>query len=97
MLGHAFRLDPDLSAQNALMFAVVGSGHLRRRHGHHKTNLLDNLWKDLNAPQLSLRTHNDILRLRDLAGDRLSWNTLYYRDWIYSTLSRYYCSCLQFI
>ncbi len=29
----------------------------------------------MNVRQLSLKTHNDILRLRDVAdGDRLSWN-----------------------
>ena len=64
-------------AQNALMFAVVGSGHLRGRRGRHKTNLLDILRKDLNARQLSLKTHSDILRLRDVAIDHLSWRTLY--------------------
>ena len=63
-------------APHALMFAVVGSGDLRGRRGRYKTNLLDILRKDLNAHQLSLKTHNDILQLRDTASDRLSLNQL---------------------
>ena len=77
MLGHVLRSPENSSAQSALCFVVDSMKILPGRRGRHRVNLFKVIRDDLLLRGISLSYYEDILHLRELAGDRSKWKKLF--------------------
>ena len=71
MFGHVPRLPVDAPAQVAMDFDFGKIG--KRRRGKPQTTLPNRIDGDLRAAELKVKTHDDLLSLRNIAADRLEW------------------------
>ena len=76
-LGHILRSEECTLAQSALCFAVEKLSITVGRVGHHRTNLMSVLKKDLAKRYLYVEDYEDIIHLRELASNRKYWGELY--------------------
>jgi hypothetical protein len=76
MLGHVLRLPENSPAALALVFAVDGC-HAKSRRGRHQINLFNTIKSDLNLRGYSLNCIEYLYLVRDVAGDREKWQSLF--------------------
>ena len=74
MLGHVLRGPEDGPAFSSLNFAV-NTLDLPGRAGRPQSNLFSLIQRDLDRNNLCLRNTDDLFSLRDIAHDRLKWQT----------------------
>jgi len=73
LLGHILRTDTSTPA-NQMMIQYFTNPRQRQKHrGRQPITLPDIIHRDLILVQYNLRTHNDFLKLRDIAQNRTQW------------------------
>ena len=77
MLGHVLRSPENSPAQSALCFSIDAMNNLPGRVGRHRVNLLQVIIKDLKVHDLKLNDYFDIVKLRELSWDRISWRKMF--------------------
>ena len=77
MLGHVLRSPENSPAQSALCFVVESMNILPGRRGRHRMNLFKVIKDDLVMRGISLSCYDDILHMRELAGDRSKWRKFF--------------------
>ena len=77
MFGHILRSPENSPAQTALSYALESVNIFKSRIGRHQTNLLDILKTDLIKRGYNLNNINDLHILRDVASDRVHWQSIF--------------------
>ena len=77
MLGHVLRSPENSPAQSALCFVVDHMKILPGRRGRHRMNLFKAIRDDLLSRGFNLNCYEDVLNMRELAGDKSNWRKLF--------------------
>ena len=77
MLGHVLRSPENSPAQSALCFVVDYMKILPGRRGRHRMNLFKVIRDDLLFRGFSMNCYEDVLNMREIAGDRSKWRKLF--------------------
>ena len=77
MLGHVLRSPENSPAQSALWFVVDYMKILPGRRGRHRMNLFKVIRDDLLFRGFNINCYEDVLNMREIAGDRSKWRKLF--------------------
>ena len=69
MLGKTLRGDQNRPSYCAMVFALSNNENLPNRRGRPKINLMDEIKKELERRHITMKSPDDLRRLREIAGN----------------------------